>query len=322
MTNEIVTVVNLSRRFGRLAALEEVTLHIAPGTVFGLVGENGAGKTTLIKHLLGLYRAQSGSAAVFGLDPVRQPREVLGRIGYLSEDRDLPDWMRVGELMSYTRAFYPKWDAALARDLVQLFELDLRQKVRTLSRGQRARAGLLVALAHRPDLLVLDEPSSGLDPAARQDILGAVVRTVADEGRTVLFSSHLLHEVQRVADQVAVLHRGRLVLNERLDELLARHRLLTLRFPERQTAPPAWPGAIAWSGDGQEWSCLGNGELVQLRLAAAAAGASVVDERFASLEEVFLARTKTGTAHRPQGALAGSSQPGWEPTAHVPEGDQ
>jgi ABC-2 type transport system ATP-binding protein len=262
--------------------------------VFGLVGENGAGKTTLIKHLLGLYRPQAGAVVVFGLDPVDDPVRVLSRIGYLSEDRDLPDWMRVGELMSYTRAFYPQWDESLAREFLDLFELDPRQKIRTLSRGQRARAGLLVALAHRPDLLVLDEPSSGLDPSARQDILAAVVRTVADEGRTVLFSSHLLHEVQRVADQVAFLHRGRVMLNERLDELLARHRLLTLHFPEAQAAPPPWPGALSWSGQGTEWTCLGNGELAPLRQAAAAAGARVVDERAPSLEEVFLARTKAG----------------------------
>ena len=112
-----------------------------------------------------------------------------------------------------------------------MFELDGNQKMRTLSRGQRARAGLLVALAHRPELLILDEPSSGLDPGARQEILAAVVRTIADEGRTVLFSSHLLHEVQRVADDVAMLHQGHLVLNEPLDDLLTRHCLVTLRFP-------------------------------------------------------------------------------------------
>ena len=292
MSDIIASLQHLSRHFRDKAALLEVTLDITRGRVFSLVGENGAGKTTLIKHLLGLYSAQVGTVRVFGSDPVRDPAAVLSRIGYLSEDRDLPDWMRVDELMSYTKAFYPRWDDRYAADLLQMFDLHRSQKVRTLSRGQRARVGLLVALAHRPELLILDEPSSGLDPGARQDILAAVVRTIADEGRTVLFSSHLLHEVQRVADHVAMLHQGRLVLNEPLDDLLTRHRLVTLRFPRAFSAHPALPGALCWSGEGAEWTCLCDGELARLKEAAVAAGASCVEERAPSLEEIFLARTK------------------------------
>ena len=296
MSDDIVSVTDLSRQFGKTTALDRVTLTVARGSVFGLVGENGAGKTTLIRHLLGLQRAQAGTVRTFGLDPAAHPVGVLSRIGYLSEERDLPDWMRLGELMSYTRAFYPRWDDQFARDLLAMFELSLSQKVRTLSRGQRARAGLLIATAHRPEFLVLDEPSSGLDPSARQDILATVVRTIADEGRTVFLSSHLLHEVQRVADQVAMLHQGRLLLNEPVEELLARHCLLTLHFPCTMAAQPELPGAISWSGEGTEWTCLTDGEQTALREAAAAAGAEIVEERPPSLEEVFLARRKTTTA--------------------------
>ena len=292
MSDLIVAVQHLSRHFGDQAALLDVTLDMTRGRVFGLVGENGAGKTTLIKHLLGLYAAQAGSVRVFGSDPVRDPATVLGRIGYLSEERDLPEWMRVGDLLSYTKAFYPRWDDRYAAELLLMFDLPFEQKIRTLSRGQRARAGLLAALAHRPELLILDEPSSGLDPGARQDILAAIVRTIADEGRTVLFSSHLLHEVQRIADNVAMLHQGRLVLNEPLDDLLARHHLVTLRFPQACPAQPALPGALWWSGEGTEWICLCDGKLTQLKEAAAAAGAACVEERAPSLEEIFLARTK------------------------------
>ena len=209
---------NLSRRFRRKQALDKVTLHLPRGIVFGLVGENGAGKTTLIKHVLGLLRAESGSVRVFGMDPVKQPEEVLARIGYLSENRDLPNWMRVGELIHFTRAFFPDWDPAYAEELRNTFDLDPTAKVGTLSRGQRAQMGLLLALAHRPDLLLLDEPSSGLDAVVRRDILSAVIRTVADEGRTVLFSSHLLDEVEYVADHVAFLHEGKLVSNGPLME--------------------------------------------------------------------------------------------------------
>src|SRR5262249_43351922 len=157
------------------------------GAVFGLVGANGAGKTTLIKHVLGLLRAAAGSVRVFGRDPVADPVGVLSHVGYLSEEPDLPGWMRVAELLRYTRAFYPGWDDAYAERLRRDFGLDPAARVKHLSKGQRARAGLLIALAYRPDLLVLDEPSTGLDPVVRRDILEAIIRTVAEEGRTVLF---------------------------------------------------------------------------------------------------------------------------------------
>jgi ABC-2 type transport system ATP-binding protein len=195
------------------------------GAVYGLVGANGAGKTTLIRHVLGLLRAESGSVRVFGFDPVADPVAVLSRIGYLSEENDLPGWMRVDELMRYSRAFYPAWDQGYAEELRQAFALDPRAKIKHLSKGQKARAGLLIALAHRPELLVLDEPSSGLDPIVRRDILGAILRTIAAEGRTVLFSSHLLEEVERVADHVTMISQGRIALSAPLHALKESHRV-------------------------------------------------------------------------------------------------
>src|SRR5213076_1195758 len=195
------------------------------GMVYGLVGANGAGKTTLIRHILGLLRAENGSVRVFGLDPVVDPVAVLSRIGYLSDENDLPGWMRVDELIRYSRAFYPGWDDAYAEELRRRFALDYATKITNLSKGQRARAGLLIALAHRPELLVLDEPSSGLDPIVRRDILGAVIRTIADDGRTVLFSSHLLEEVEQVADHVTMISHGRIVLSAPLDAIKESHRV-------------------------------------------------------------------------------------------------
>src|SRR3954463_7499006 len=209
LIDDVIQVRGLTRRFGTTVALDDVRLTVPRGIVFGLVGANGAGKTTLIRHLLGLLRAESGAVRVFGRDPVGDPVGVLSRVGYLSEEKDLPPWMRVGELLRYVRAFYPAWDDAFAEELRRTFGLDPAARVRDLSRGQKARTGLLVALAYRPELLILDEPSTGLDPLARRDILAAVLRTVAQEGRTVLFSSHLLDEVERVSDHVALLDRGR-----------------------------------------------------------------------------------------------------------------
>ncbi|MEX0820265.1 MAG: ABC transporter ATP-binding protein [Pirellulaceae bacterium] len=148
MTEEnVVEIRELTRRFWRKTALTDITLDIPRGIVFGLVGENGAGKTTLIKHLLGLLKAQQGTVSVFGLDPVEDPVGVLGRIGYLSESRELPDWMRIGQFMSYSQAFYPPWDTRYAEELREMFELAKDQRIKSLSRGQRARVGLLAALA-------------------------------------------------------------------------------------------------------------------------------------------------------------------------------
>jgi ABC-2 type transport system ATP-binding protein len=286
----IVDIRHLTRHFGAKTALDGVSLAIPRGGVFGLIGGNGAGKTTLIKHVLGLFKAQAGTVQVFGLDPVQNPVGVLGRIGFLSEDRDLPDWMRIRELMRYTQAFFPTWDDGYAEELRQAFDLDPNAKIKELSRGQRARAGLLAALAHRPELLVLDEPSSGLDPVVRRDILGAIIRTIADEGRTVLFSSHLLDEVERVADRVAIIHNGRILLTSTMDDIKDHHRRVTLRFGQSLAEPPALVGTLSSAGEGAEWTYVCHGESEQLRRAAEAIGATVVDDSALSLDEIFVSR--------------------------------
>ncbi len=230
MSEPVIHVSELTRRFGATTALDTVSLSVTRGVVHGLVGANGAGKTTLIKHILGLLRAKNGSVRVFGLDPVADPVAVLSRIGYLSEENDLPGWMRVDELIRYSRAFYPAWDDEYAEELRQTFALDPTAKISQLSKGQKARAGLVVALAYRPELLVLDEPSSGLDPIVRRDILAAVMRTIADEGRTVLFSSHLLEEVEQVADHVTMISHGRIALSAPLSVIRQSHRSLDEAF--------------------------------------------------------------------------------------------
>ncbi|MDA8020549.1 MAG: ABC transporter ATP-binding protein [Thermoanaerobaculia bacterium] len=289
MSDHIIEIDQLSRRFGSKTALDDATIRVPRGLVFGLVGENGAGKTTMIKHILGLLKAEHGAVRVFGRDPVAEPVAVLARLGYLSEDRCLPQWMRVDELMRYTKAFYPGWDDDFATQLCETFELDPRQKIRSLSRGQHVRTGLLIALAHRPELLVLDEPSSGLDPVVRRDILEAIIRTVADEGRTILFSSHLLDEVERVSDRVAMLHQGRVVLEDDLEEIKNDHRRLTLRFQESPATPPDLPGQLRREGGGLEWTFLCTGIDGTQERAANEMGARFVAEQVPTLDEIFLA---------------------------------
>jgi ABC-2 type transport system ATP-binding protein len=285
----VVSVSELSRRFGEKVALDNVSIYVPKGTVFGLIGENGAGKTTLIKHILGLLAAESGTVRVFGSDPTSDPVRVLGRIGYLSEQPDVPGWMQVQELIRYMKAFYPKWDSEYATTLLKEFGLNPAQRISTLSKGQTAKASLLVAQAHRPELLLLDEPSSGLDPMVRRDILEAVIRTVADEGRTVFFSSHFLDEIERVSDHIAMLHEGKLILCGSLDDLKGRHRVVRLRFRENQTKPPEITGALGLTGANRDWTCLYAGSNGEWQTVFSRQGGQIVDEHSPTLHEIFVA---------------------------------
>jgi len=291
----VIKLEGITRRYGSKVALDNISVQVQPGVVLGLVGANGAGKTTLIKHILGLLRAQQGQVRIFGLDPVAHPVEVLGRLGYLSEDRDLPPWMNVAELLRYNQAFYPRWDASYAETLRQQFQLSSKSLVRTLSKGELAKAGLLVALAHRPELLVLDEPSSGLDPIVRRQMLEAVVRSVASEGRTVLFSSHLLDEIARVSDQVVMLAQGRVVLQGPMDQVMESHRRLVVRLPKSQTGPERFPGVLSMMGGPEEWTFISNGHSEALRTALLNFQGKIVEETGATFEENFHARAGQGS---------------------------
>ncbi len=287
-----IEIQGVTRQFAHKRALDNVSLTVPRGVVFGLVGENGAGKTTLIKHILGLLRPQTGSVRVFGLDPVADPAQVLAQIGYLSENRDLPGWVRIDELLRYTRAFYKTWDAQYAEGLRAQFGLNNAARVKNLSRGETARAGLLLALAHRPPLLVLDEPSSGLDPVVRRDILEAIIRTVAEEGRTVLFSSHLLEEVERVSDHLAMMHNGKLVLCGELEGIKAAHRRIVIRFDSPLGGPPVLDGALSVTGAAHEWTIICNG-IGNVTASATRLGGKIVSEHSPSLDEIFVAHAST-----------------------------
>ena len=291
-----IEIQDVSRRFGPKQALKNVNLELPKGTVLGLIGENGAGKTTLIKHILGLLKPDHGSVRVFGLDPIQSPEKVLSRIGYLAEEDALPGWMRIDELQRYSAGFYPTWNQEYADQLCRNFNLDRKAKLKSLSKGQRARAGLMAALAIKPEFLLLDEPSSGLDPIVRRDILGAVIGSVADEGGTVLFSSHLLTEIERVADRVAMIRDGELVFCEDLDALKHAHLKVTLRFDNYKSSSPILAGASHWEGEGTEWTAVYTGDGGNLEAASALAKATVVDRRWLSLEEIFVAHSASRSA--------------------------
>jgi ABC-2 type transport system ATP-binding protein len=209
----------VTKRFGRKQVLADVTLSVRPGQTFAFLGRNGAGKTTAIRMLLGLLKRDAGSVRVLGMDPQRESLAVRQRVGYLAEDQAMFGWMRVAELIAFMAPFYPTWDPAWAKDLAQRFELPARTRVRHLSKGQGVRLGLLLALAHRPRLVILDDPTLGLDPIMRKEFLRDVVTYLQGENVTVFFSSHLLYEIDAVADTIAILDRGRIVRQADTDAL-------------------------------------------------------------------------------------------------------
>jgi ABC-2 type transport system ATP-binding protein len=293
MTEEIIRVENLTRRFGKVTALNNVNLRMGQGIVLGLVGENGAGKTTLIKHLLGLLRAKEGHVRVFDRDPVADPEYVLARLGYLSEHReDLPGWMRIRELFRYTRAFYSQWDDRYAQELCERFDLDVGQRIKTLSKGQKAQVGLINAVAHRPELLLLDEPSSGLDPVVRHDLLATVLRGVAAEGRSVFFSSHLLDEIELIADRVVILHKGAVLVDSPLAEVRDSYCAVELHFEAPPETPLPLPGVIWFRNQGRQWNVLCRADADALKCKAAELGAQTVKVERPTLDEVFVSLVK------------------------------
>jgi ABC-2 type transport system ATP-binding protein len=253
-----IEAIDLSRRFRRLEAVDALNLQVPAGSIFGLVGPNGAGKTTTIKLLMNLLRPTRGSAVVLGTDSRRLAPRDLQRIGYVSENQRLPGWMTPAQLLAYCRPFYPTWDETLCRRLQTDLNLPLSARLRTLSRGTRMKTALLASLAYRPELVVLDEPFSGLDPLVRDELIRALLELVpavnhVDTGRgarpmTVFVSSHDVEELERLADWIGFIDRGRLVFAEPVSSLLARFRLVEV--VARDGVAPRPPNASGWLPQG------------------------------------------------------------------------
>jgi ABC-2 type transport system ATP-binding protein len=223
---------DLSKRYDGAEALHGLSLQVPTGSIFGFLGRNGAGKTTTIKLLLGMTRPTSGSARVFGLraDAPDDSVEIRRRTGFVSEDKDLYDYMTVEEMVRFTKPLYPRWRDDLERRYLTRFELPPDRKVKALSRGMRTKLALLLALCRGAELLILDEPTSGLDPAVTEEVLQALVAHVSSEEMTVFFSSHQIAEIDQIADRVAIIHRGRLVVGGALDDLRERFRRIQFVF--------------------------------------------------------------------------------------------
>ena len=216
----VVEFENVIRIYPRkIMALRGVTLALPEGNVCGLVGRNGAGKTTLLRMIPALLHPTEGVVRVFGLDPWESQEEVKKDIGYLSENETLPNTVRIKDMMDLCASIYPKWDRRMAADLMGRFELEPRRTMSALSKGQKRQVGLLCAVCHKPRLLVLDEPAGGLDPVARREFLEVVIGLLADAGSTVIFSSHILTDLDRIARRLVILHQGLILLDRPVDDL-------------------------------------------------------------------------------------------------------
>ncbi len=249
------TVLRLSgvtKVYGTKVVLDRLDLAIPTGSVVGLLGKNGAGKTTLIKCALGLIKPQSGELSVFGEPAWKLSAQAKERLGYVAQVPELYEWMKVRQIVVYTASFYARWNHSPVERLIEEWEIPVNDRVGSLSVGTKQKLAILLAIGHEPDLLVLDEPAASLDPAARREFLAALL-CVADSGRrTVLFSTHITSDLERVADRVAVLKNGKIICHEELDTLKDQVKRVIVRasrpLPERVEVP----GLLKQRNDGSE----------------------------------------------------------------------
>ena len=287
----VIEAVDLRKSYEGVEAVRGLNLEVPAGSIFGFLGRNGAGKTTTIKVLLGMARPTGGGVRVFGL-PADSPEasvDIRRRTGFVSEDKDLYDYMDVDEMIRLTASFYPRWRADLAQRYLRTFELPPDRKVKALSRGMRTKLALLLALCRGAELLILDEPTSGLDPAVTEEVLQALVTHVASEAMTVFFSSHQIAEVDQIADRIAIIDRGRTIVSGALDDLRENFRRVQLVFdgaaPEVEFSAP---GVVRVRRNGRVLSVLSNAGAERVIEKGRAFGAVSVDVVPVTLKEIFL----------------------------------
>ena len=234
MNDIVIKTEGLTKYFGRKPALDHLTVSIPRGCICGFLGRNGAGKTTAIKLLLGLLQPTVGSSAVLGQDSMSLTPESRARIGYVTEGHHLFRWMTIAALENFQRAFFPdQWDRSFFADMIEYFDLSPKQKIKHLSNGQRAQVSLALTLAPNPEVLIMDDPTLGLDPAIRRQFLEGMIQLIMKQGRTVLFSSHILADVERVCDRLLVLDRGVLRADCTLEQFRQSVRRIRVTFNEQ-----------------------------------------------------------------------------------------
>jgi ABC-2 type transport system ATP-binding protein len=226
--NPIVRIHGVSKKFGKTRALDGVNLEILPGRIVGLLGANGAGKSTLLRHIIGLYLADAGECITFGQDATRLTPNELGRIGYVHQEGELLDWMTSKQLIRYVSAYYDNWNHELEERYIGDFDIPLKKRVGSLSPGQRQRLAILLAIGFEPDLLILDEPASALDPIARGQFLDLLLQIIQDKTRTIVISSHILSDVEKVIDHCVIMGEGQILRDCSFDALREEYLKFTL----------------------------------------------------------------------------------------------
>ena len=286
-----IETIDLWKRYDDVEALRGLDLQVPVGSICGFLGRNGAGKTTTIKVLLGMAKATKGEARLLG-QPAADA-EVRRRVGFVSDEKDLYDYMTVDEIIAFTRPFFPKWRTDLEQKYRQKFELPAGRDIKDLSRGTRTKLALLLALCRGADLLILDEPTSGLDPAMAEDVLQALVGHVAGEEMTVFFSSHQIAEVDQIADHIAIVDRGRMVLAGALDDVRESYQRVQLVFAgDAPRVQLKSPGVVRVTRDGRVLTVLTRERDALIAEAQTLSPASV-DVSPVTLKEIFLESVRT-----------------------------
>ncbi len=252
MSNTVIRVEDLTKRIRKKTAMDGLSLEVNKGSVDALRGRNGAGKTTTIKMLLGRLEPDSGSASALGFEPQRQGVELKRRVGYVAENQKMYDWMTVEETMRFSSAFYPTWDRKLADELCVRLELSKKDKLKNLSRGMYGKVALLLAMAHKPELLILDDATSGLDVMVRRDFMEGIVDLIHSGGKTVFFSSHIIDEVEGVADHVAIIEDGELIIEGTMDQLKGSVKQVRMIFTDSPPKGISIQGMLQQKTEGHE----------------------------------------------------------------------
>jgi len=233
MNEFVITTKGLTKRYGDFCAVDKLDLNIPRGTICGFLGQNGAGKSTTIKMLLGMVKPSSGTGEILGLDigDENQSVEIRKRVAYVAEDKRLYDYMTVGQIIKFTRPFFAEWNYSMEERLLDEFRLPTSRKIKSLSKGMRTQLALIVGLCRNAEIIILDEPSEGLDPVNNEKLLKVLVGLAAD-GKTIFFSSHHVFEVEQIAEHIIMLHNGKLLDNRPLDQLKANYKLIKLLFDD------------------------------------------------------------------------------------------
>jgi ABC-2 type transport system ATP-binding protein len=296
MTDFIIETNQLCKSFHSQPALRGLDLRVPVGSIFGFLGRNGAGKTTTIKTLMGLLRCDSGSAEVFGRPIIDADYsvEIRRRIGFVTEDKELYPYMTVEQLIRFTRPFFPKWRHDLERRYLQMFELPPRRKIPDLSKGMRSKLMLLLAISRGAELLILDEPTDGLDPAATEDVLRELVAIAASSGTTMFFSSHQLSEVELIADHIGIVDQGRMIVSGSLDDMKVQYQRLQMVFADPMKLPKQWvDGVESVRQEGRMVSIIASRNADAIVDQVQAIPGTVVERFPVTLKEIFLEHVRS-----------------------------